>query len=319
MRARHELQVYIYIHIYIYIHYILYIHIGEDEEGRRWRSCGTEELSEADVHAVSHVLDVCMFLPGPGVHVMVQPAPEMLLHTKIEQLAQEGFTQESVKVLQELTVAVDLVHSRNLVMLGSLNEGAFGFIHGRWVLHDLTHVCHKGQVLTLDNWNASAVPAPEATLVSDGLVDSLEADASMDMFLLGLILFKVLVGKPLAPDLPATFTMLRRMRALGSEGDLLIGTGRCTSQVGKYILENTLTLNPQERFRAKDVLMNLVQMRQPFTSLPEVVQSPKSVRERMSTLPQALSPSVTGEAYERLRPPPRVPGTLSFLALPTAP
>ena len=45
----------------------------------------------------------------------------------------------------------------------------------------------------------------------------------MDMFLLGLILLKVLVGKPLAPDLPALFQMLRRIRALGSEGDLLIG------------------------------------------------------------------------------------------------
>jgi hypothetical protein len=259
-----------------------------------------------------------MFLPGPHVHVIVQPAPEMLLHTKIHQLGEEGLSEETVKVLQELTVAVDLVHSRNLVMLASLNERAFGFIHGRWVLHDLTHVCQKGQVLTLDNWNASAVPAPEATLVADGLVDSLEADASVDMFLLGLILLKVLVGKPLAPDLPGIFKMLRRMRSLGSEGDLLIGTGRCSSQVGKYILENTLTLNPQERFRAKDVLMNLVQMRQPFTSLPEVVQSPKRVRERMSTLPQPLEPSVTGQAYQRLRPPPIVPGTLSFLALPTA-
>jgi len=95
---------------------------GEDELGRSWRSCRTDELKESDVHAVSLALDASMFLAGPGAHVIVQPAPEMLLHTKLEDLGSQGLTQETVQVLQQLTVAVDLVHSRDLVMLASLNE-----------------------------------------------------------------------------------------------------------------------------------------------------------------------------------------------------
>ena len=39
--------------------------------------------------------------------------------------------------LSELTQAVQVVHERKLVMLGSLKHDAFGLLHGKWVLHDL--------------------------------------------------------------------------------------------------------------------------------------------------------------------------------------
>jgi len=96
-----------------------------------------------------------------------------------------------VKVLRELTVAVQVVHSRNLVMLGSLNHNAFGFLHGRWILHDLGDLREKGTVLTASSWNAKVVPAPEAQALADGEEEELVADASLDIFLLGLLLFEV--------------------------------------------------------------------------------------------------------------------------------
>ena len=94
----------------------------EDADGRSWRSCSTAELAPGDVHAVSLALDAAMFLPGPGVHVIVQPAPAMLLSSTLEALAADGLAPHSIQVVQQLTRAVDLVHSCNLVMLASLNE-----------------------------------------------------------------------------------------------------------------------------------------------------------------------------------------------------
>ena len=68
---------------------------------------------------------------------------------------------------------------------------AFGFIDGRWVLHDVGHVRDKGELLTRANWDAASVAAPEALEVADGEREELVADASLDMFLLGLILMQV--------------------------------------------------------------------------------------------------------------------------------
>jgi len=270
---------------------------GEDAAGRHWRSCSSRELLPSDMHAVSVVLDASMYIPGPGLHVIVQPAPQMLLYTQLAQLGAQGLSRELVNVLENLTAAVDLVHSRNLVMLGSLNDRAFGFLDGRWILHDLADLQEKGHVLTAHTWNAAAVPAPEAQALALGIEDELVADPAIDMFLLGLILFQVFVGRPLAPDTEKLLQFLQRMREEGTEADLLIGTGRCPDQVGKYILENTLALDPEERFNAKEVLINLAQMCQPCTSLQELTQPPKWQRERMSSLPLPPEPSITGPSY----------------------
>ncbi len=270
---------------------------GEDAAGRHWRSCSSRELLPSDMHAVSVVLDASMFIPGPGLHVLVQPAPLMLLSTQLAQLASRGLSRELVNVLENLTAAVDLVHSRNLVMLGSLNDRAFGFLDGRWILHDLADLQERGHVLTARTWNAAAVPAPEAQALALGIEDELQAHPAIDMFLLGLILFQVFVGRPLAPDPEKLLLFLQRMREEGTEADLLIGTGRCPDQVGKYILENTLALDPEERFSAKEALIHLAQMCQPATSLQELTQPPKWQRERMSSLPPPPAPSITGPAY----------------------
>ena len=61
---------------------------------------------------------------------------------------------------------------------------------------------------------------------------------------------QVFVGRPLAPDHESLLKLLKRMRQEASEADLLIGTGRCTDEVGKYLLENSLALDPSLVLRA---------------------------------------------------------------------
>lgn len=202
---------------------------GDDACGESWPSCSTSELAHCEV--VSVVLDHAMSLAGPAVHMLVLPAPEQILAWRLASLRAAGLSRELVTVVEELTRAVDLVHSRNLVMLSSLNRHAFGMLNGRWVLHDLADVRETGAVLTRENWSPHLVMAPEAQALAAGEEDQLAAHASIDMFLLGLIIYEVFVGKPLAPDTPALIRLLGRMRADDSDSDFAIGTGRCPDQV----------------------------------------------------------------------------------------
>ena len=202
---------------------------GDGASGASWPSCCTSELAHCEV--VSVVLDHAMSLAGPAVHMLVLPAPEQILAWRLSSLRAAGLSRELVTVVQELTTAVDLVHSRNLVMLASLNRHAFGMLNGRWVLHDLADVRETGAVLTRENWSPDLVMAPEAQALAAGEEDHLAAHSSIDMFLLGLIIYEVFVGKPLAPDTPALIRLLRRMRADDSDSDFAIGTGRCPDQV----------------------------------------------------------------------------------------
>ena len=202
---------------------------GDDACGESWRSCSTSELAHCEV--VSVVLDHAMSLAGPAVHMLVQPAPQQILAWRLASLRAAGLSRELVTVVEELTRAVDLVHSRKLVMLASLNRHAFGMLNGRWVLHDLADVRETGAVLTRENWSPHLVMAPEAQALAAGEEEHLAAHASIDMFLLGLIIYEVFVGKPLAPDTPALLRLLGRMRADDSDSDFAIGTGRCPDQV----------------------------------------------------------------------------------------
>lgn len=171
-----------------------------------------------------------------------------------------------------------LMHEKKVVVLRLLPE-TWGLYGKRWLATDLSYAQKEGELLDPKLPDTRTLALPEVLAAErDGKLDQLAATLAMDVFSLGLLLHKALIGKDLFDGMSPKEVRAELLR----EGELKLDLSGLREHIGRYVLVNTLRKNPHDRFTVKDVLLNLAQMKGKWTAgrrrgHPEPVSDRKSV------------------------------------------